>query len=644
MAFTPRIQPITETDEELAAILADPAAELPPILPTLASVLGDQSFLDPELRPDPNAFMEEQGGWTAEQQDRCRELALEGLKRLRDNGKIDRKLSDEERHDIMCWATGADLEGPYVSMLSEELAPGNADLRATQWAKQEVAPDRDFTVAVIGAGMSGILAAYRFKQAGVNVVILEKNDTIGGTWFENTYPGCRVDVSNHVYCYSFMQKHDWPQFHSSQDVLLKYFNDCADEFGVRDLIQFQTEVTSVVWDDVAHTWTLETVTPEGEQRVTVNAVVSAVGQLNRPSYPDIPGRDSFAGETMHSAAWDHDLDLDGKRVAVIGTGCSAVQFIPHVAERASELTIFQRTPPWLMPRPQYQQELPPNLMWLFTHVPEYNNWFRLRLFWRSHEGLLPNLEVDPDWPEDPERSVSAGSEELRQLLTGYLQLEFADRPDLLEKVIPQYTMGAKRFVVDDGTWAKTLKRDDVELCTTGIKEITPTGVTTVDGVSHDVDVIVYGTGFKASEFLTPMKVVGRGGQDLHDVWDGDARAYLGITSPGFPNFFYMYGPNTNIVINGSIIYFSECEAHYITQMVRYLLDNNIDALDVKADVHDRYNDWIDEGNKKMAWGVSKVSSWYKSKGGRVAQNWPYSLIEYWEQTREVNADDYEVIS
>ena len=180
-------------------------------------------------------------------------------------------------------------------------------------------------------------------------MILEKNDSIGGTWFENTYPGCRVDVSNHVYCYSFMQKHDWPQFHSSQDVLLKYFNDCADEFGVSDLIQFNTEVTSVVWDDTDHNWTLETVTPDGEQRITVSAVVSAVGQLNRPSYPDIEGRDTFAGEIMHSAVWDHDLDLDGKKVAVIGTGCSAVQFIPHVAERASELTIFQRTPPWLMP-------------------------------------------------------------------------------------------------------------------------------------------------------------------------------------------------------------------------------------------------------------------------------------------------------
>ena len=643
MPFHPEILKITESDDELAAMLADPAADLPPLLPALAYTTGDLGLLEPGLRPDPNLFMEEQAGWTPEQQARCRKLALPALIALRDGTVEPYTPTDAAIETIMRWATGSELGGSYVPMLTEELAPHNTDRRATAWHIDEVAPGREFTVAIIGAGMSGILAAYRFKQAGIDAVILEKNEGIGGTWFENTYPGCRVDVSNHVYCYSFMQKHDWPQFHSSQDVLLDYFNDCADEFGVRDQIRFNTEVSAVVWDDDRKVWSLELATTTGDETLEANAVVSAVGQLNRPSLPDIEGRDSFGGDTFHSAMWNHDLDLRGCRVAVIGTGCSALQFIPHVAEVAQEVTVFQRTPPWLMPRPQYQHELPTNLMWLFTHVPHYHSWFRLRLFWRSHEGLLPRLAVDPDWPEDPEVSVSAGSEELRQLLLGYLQLEFADRPDLLEQVTPHYTMGAKRFVIDDGTWARTLKRDNVELCTTAIEHITPGGVATVDGAERAFDVIIYGTGFQASAFLTPMKVVGRNSVDLHDSWQGDARAYLGIVSPGFPNFMYMYGPNTNIVINGSIIYFSECEAHYITQHVRHLLTNGLDAIDVKPDVHDRYNEWIDAGNKRMAWGVSQVSSWYKTNGGRVAQNWPYSLLEYWEQTRDIDETDFEVV-
>lgn len=643
MAFSPRILPITETDDELRAILDDPAVDLPPILPALAYTLGDLSLLDPDLHLDNAKLLEEQGGWTPEQQARCRELALAALIRLRDDG-TPAEPADHLIPDIMNWTAGEQLTGSYVPMLTEELAPADRDLRAPTWRLDELDPDRTFTVAVIGAGMSGILAAHRCKQAGVNVVLVEKNESIGGTWHENTYPGCRVDVSNHVYCYSFMQKHDWPQFHSAQRDLLQYFNDCADHFGVREHIRFSTEVSSVVWDDTANTWTLEVNGPDGDDTIVADAVVSAVGQLNRPQLPSIPGRDSFAGPSWHSARWDHDVDLAGRRVGVIGTGCSAMQFIPHVADAAAHTTVFQRTPNWLMPRPQYTENLPDNLMWLFTHVPHFHNWFRLRLFWRSHEGLLPRLAVDPDWTEPTEVSISQSNDELRQMLTLYLQAEFGDRPDLLEKVIPRYTMGAKRFVVDNGVWARTLKRDDVTLCTDGIDRITETGVVTADGVEHDLDVLIYGTGFQASSFLTPMKVVGRNGMDLHESWDGNARAYLGVVSPGFPNFFYMYGPNTNIVINGSIIYFSECEAHYITQYIRHLIETGAAAMDVRQDVHDRYNVWIDEGNATMAWGVSGVSSWYKTNGGRVAQNWPYSLLEYWDQTREIDPADYEVLT
>ncbi len=640
MAFTPDILPVLESDDEITSILSDAGTELPPLLPALAYALGDLSLLDKDLWLNPTKSLEEQGGWTHEEQDHCRSIALRAIQRLRDGEERTSVPTSEELRSLMSWACGTELDGSFLEMLREELAPENIDLRAPDWSKNTLDPDRDFTVAIIGAGMSGILAAYRLKQAGIEFVIFEKNEAIGGTWLDNTYPGCRVDVSNHVYCYSFMQKHDWPHFHSTQEVLLEYFNDCVDMFGIRDNIRFTTEVSSSVWDEDTSTWNLELVSNDGEKTFSCHSIISAVGQLNRPSFPDIAGRDSFDGPSWHSARWNHEEELEGKHVAVIGTGCSAVQFIPRIAEIAASTTVFQRTPNWLMPRPQYQKELPESLLWCFNHLPYYNNWFRLHLFWRSHEGLLPRLEVDPLWGDHDDNSVSASNHELGLMLRLYLQSEFSERPDLLEKVTPNYTTGAKRFVIDDGLWATTLQRPNVTLCTDPIASITDEGLITEDGAFHDVDVIIYGTGFKASEFLTPMKVIGKDGVSLHEQWDGDAQAYLGIVSPNFPNLFFLYGPNTNIVINGSIIYFSEREVHYVTRYIRHLLKNKITALDVKSNVHDEYNIKIDEGNEKMAWGISTVNSWYKNTNGRVSQNWPFSLLEYWDQTQELNPDDY----
>ena len=640
MSFNPKVSQILESDDEIKAILAAPGTELPPLLPALAYALGDLTLLSEDLWLDPEKSLEEQGGWNADQQELCRDIALEGIRRLRSGETRDPNFTKDDLRRIMSWACGTQLDGAYLEMLREELSPDNRDLRAPDWSKEDYAVDRDFTVAIIGAGMSGILAAYRLKQSGVNYVIFEKNNAIGGTWLENTYPGCRVDVSNHVYCYSFMQKHDWPHFHSTQEVLLEYFNECVNHFGIRNDIRFSTEVSSAVWDEDSGRWVLELAGEDGEETFICHSIVSAVGQLNRPSYPDIDGRDSFKGPSWHSARWDHEEKIEGKNIAVIGTGCSAIQFIPRVAEEAASTTIFQRTPNWLMPRPQYQKELPQNLLWCFDHIPFYNNWFRLHLFWRSHEGLLPRLEVDPDWDGNEDNSVSASNHELGFMLRLYLESEFNDDPELLEKVTPRYTMGAKRFVIDDGLWATTLKRPDVTLCTDHIAEITENGLLTEDGTLYEADAIIYGTGFKASEFLTPMKIVGRGGIDLHEQWDGVAQAYLGIVSPNFPNLFFMYGPNTNIVINGSIIYFSECEAHYISRYIQYLLENDITALDVKKEVHDEYNVRIDEGNSQMAWGASSVNSWYKNPHGKITQNWPFSLLEYWQQTREINPNDY----
>ena len=640
--FVGAIEPITESDEAIRQYLAE--AEVQPLLPALAYATGDMSLLSEELRPDPLLLAMPQGGFTDEQQAMARDLAFEALVRFHDGGSVPAAPpSDDELLRIMEYAVGGAGMAAYLPLLEEELAYRGVDRRGPDWRADDLAPGVDFQVVIIGAGMSGLLMAHRLQQAGVGFVVIEKNDDVGGTWLENTYPGCRVDNPNHNYSYAFAQRHDWPLHFSTQDVLLGYFQRCADAFGLRDRIRFGTEVTSATWSEADARWSVNIRTRKGEEEtLEAHAVVSAVGQLNRPMLPAIEGRDSFEGPAFHSARWDHGVDLTGKRVAVIGTGASAVQFIPEIAPDVGELLVFQRTPPWFGPTEDYHDEVSGGLRWLYGHLPSYSEFNRFCIFWRMGDGAIESVRVDESF-EPRTQAVSAVNDFVRVVLTEYIKAEFADRPDLLPAVIPTYPPGAKRMLRDNGVWARTLKRDNVRLISDPLREITPKGLVTADGEEHQVDVIIYGTGFHASKFLTPMKVTGRGGADLHEQWDGDARAYLGITVPGFPNLFCLYGPNTNIVVNGSIIYFSECGVRYITGCIELLLAGRHRALDVRKDVHDDFNEKVDAENRAMAWGCSDVNSWYKNANGHVAQNWPFTLLEYWQRTLRPAPDDYELI-
>ena len=360
--------------------------------------------------------------------------------------------SDADVLRIMEFAVGGAEMRPYLPLLEEELAYRGEDRRGPTWTKAEIAPDVPFTVVVIGAGLSGLATAYRLRQAGVDFVVVEKNPDVGGTWFENQYPGCRVDNPNHNYSYSFAQRHDWPLHYSTQPVLLDYARQCADAFEVRDRIRFDTEVTAAVWSDDDLNWSVTVRGADGTEDVLVaDAVVSAVGQLNRPKYPTtIPGFGTFEGPAFHSARWDHDLDLTGRRVAVIGTGASAMQFVPEIAPVVGELLVFQRTPAWMGPSPDNHDVVGEELRWLYRHVPSYSEWNRFCIFWRLGDGSIAGVEVDPDWDGGGE-SVSAYNEFMRQMFVDYIDEQFADRPDLREACTPHYPPGAKRIIRDNGS-------------------------------------------------------------------------------------------------------------------------------------------------------------------------------------------------
>lgn len=615
------------------------AADIPTLLMTVAHLTGDLSLLKPAWKPVLQLGVA-LSGMAPEQEAEVRAVCLERLLAFRDaGGKVPSRPTYDQLHAIGTWLMGEAIE-PYLPLVDEEIVTASDDLREPRWNKAQVAPGREFKVAIIGAGESGLVAALRLKQAGVPFVIYEKNAEVGGTWLENHYPGCRVDISSFFYSYTFARR-TWDDYYGTSEEMLAYFKDVARQAGLYGHIRFNSEVTAATWDEERGVWQLAVRGAAGESGDEANALVFAVGQLNRPLMPDIPGLDSFQGTSFHSARWDHSVDWSGKRVGVIGTGASAAQFIPQLAKTAAELKIFARTNNWLLPTANLHDKVPSSTKWLLENLPNYALWYRVAVMMPMTVGFLHAVEVDPSYPPT-ERAVSALNEQLRQVIAPWMESQFADRPELRDALMPDSPLGAKRIMRDNGTWIATVKRDNVQVVRDRIEAITPKGIVCQDGTEHELDLIVYGTGFQASKFLMPVKVTGRGGKDLHDYWQDDARAYMGMTVPGFPNLFCMYGPNTNLVVYSTIIQFSELTAKYIVDAARLLLEGNHKALDVKQEVFDTYNARIDEANRLRSWGYSKANSWYKNSKGRVTQNFPFNAVEFWRRTQGVLATDYHI--
>lgn len=638
------------TDDDLRAALQD--VNLPNLLMVVAQLTGESRWLAARYAPKPittpegSMFPDDSGDYAPEIAQEIREAAVAVLRRVRDGElALPAAPSLEHFHEMLAFSVAEPVPREYAAMLMEETRMVDRD---AQW-RGVVAEARNkrptaleqFSVIIIGAGMSGLGMAAKLKDAGIAFTVLEKNEAVGGTWFENAYPDCGVDTPNHFYSYSFERNPNWSGYFSKRDELHAYFERCADDFGVRDRIRFGVEVSSAEYDEASQSWTVRFKGKDGiEQALHANVVVSAVGQLNRPSMPDIEGLNEFAGPMFHSARWRADVDLSGKRVAVIGTGCSAVQFLPKTAAKAGHVEVFQRTPHWVSPARDYYRPVEPGLKWALNHVPFYAEWHRARMIFSFADRTWPVVNLDPAWAH-PERSMNQASEDMRGALTAYIQSELGNKAHLLEKCVPDYPVWGKRLIVDNN-WYRTLARDNVDLVTTGIRRITAKGVETVDGTLHEADVLILGTGFRSNLFLWPMEVTGRGGASLAQQWGDCPEAFKGITVPNFPNLFCLYGPNTNIVHGGSIIYQVECQIHYAMQCVAAMLNQGIAALEVKANVNAQYNEDVQRRSRALAWGHPGVQSWYKNSSGRVVNNSAFSLHGYWEVTHDLDLSDYEV--
>ena len=468
-------------------------------------------------------------------------------------------------------------------------------------------------VGILGAGAAGLCMAIRLKDLGLDdVTIFEKSDGVGGTWRDNTYPGAACDVPSHLYSFSFAPKTDWSRKFAEQPEILSYFESLVDRYDLGPHLRLGTEISSAEWSDTTSTWTLTTAAGE---RHEFDVLVSGLGQLNRPNIPDLPGLDSFGGTWFHSARWDHDHDLRGERVAVIGIGASAIQFVPRVAKQARQLTLFQRSVNYVAPKPD--RRFKPWEHWLLEHVTPLQRAYRASIYWR--------FEMRFDLMRKNSR------------LGGWLQDRFSKElapmvsPDLpAEALIPDYAPGCRRLLIAND-WYPTLMRPNVDVVSTSIEKITPSGIVTSDGRQIDVDAIIFGTGFHSTEFLSPLRITGREGRDLNDEWRSGARAHLGVAVPGFPNLFMLYGPNTNLGHN-SILFMIEQQVGYIRQLVAGMVVDGDSSVEVTESAMAAYDREIEAATAQTVW-AGDCQSWYKNEAGRITNNWPDYSINYARRMR-----------
>ncbi len=474
-------------------------------------------------------------------------------------------------------------------------------------------------IVIVGAGFGGVAAAIELRRHGFDrITILEAAPGLGGTWFHNSYPGAACDVPSHLYSFSYEQRTSWSRLCSPQQEILDYLRGVADDHGVSGLISYSERVADCAFDPASARWT---VTTESGGRHHADVLILATGQLSRPSIPALPGLDRFAGHSFHSARWDHAYDLAGKRVAAIGTGASAIQFVPEVARRAASLSVFQRTGNWFLPRRNHVYS--PLLRAAIRHLPGLQRLRRSFLF-----NYCESLTMAIRHPRTVGRVLSMRS-------AAFMRRQLPD-PELRARAWPDYTFGCKR-VLFSSHYLPALARPNVELVTEPIAEVTEAGLRTGDGRLHEVDCIIWATGFRATEFVAPMRVQGVTGRTLEEVWSDGAHAHLGLTVPGFPSMFLMYGPNTN-TSGGSIIVYLEAQAGYIRQALEHLRSGGYRSLDVRPEVEAASDQELQARFAGTAW--TSCDSWYRDSHGRIVANWPGYMRDYLQRTQTFAATEY----
>jgi cation diffusion facilitator CzcD-associated flavoprotein CzcO len=476
-------------------------------------------------------------------------------------------------------------------------------------------------LAIIGSGFAGLGMAIQLKKAGYqDFAILEKDEDLGGTWRDNRYPGCACDVPSHMYSYSYELNPDWSRMFAPQEEIWAYLRRCADKYGLGPHIRFGSAVEALEWDDEARHWR---VTLTDGTVLTPKAVVSGIGALHVPSLPAIPGAERFTGTAFHSARWDHSCDLAGKRVAVIGTGASAIQFVPKVASEAASLRVFQRTPPWIQPKPDVV--LPGWTRGVFRKVPGAQRTFRNAIYWLL-ETRAAGFTIDPKLMAPQEKAARA-----------HIARQVKD-PALRAKLTPDYTIGCKRILLSSDYYP-ALAEPHVDVVTEAITEITETGLVTADGTAHDVDVIIYGTGFKVTDALAEQRIVGRGGQKIQDAWADGIEAHHGITIAGFPNLFMLLGPNTGLGHN-SVVFMIESQVQHVLSCLRLLSEEKAEVIEVRPGAQRRSNDRVQRRLRKAVWNEGGCKSWYLDDKGVNRTLWPGFTFEYWARVRRARRRDY----
>jgi 4-hydroxyacetophenone monooxygenase len=619
------------------------SANIPTLLMVIYQVTGDPRWLEPPYQPTRTKGLSDHdsGGLPEEVQAVIRRAAAEAFHHLQQGLPPAIAVPTPEQTSAMLGVcVGEPVDDSYGVMFSNEY------VRRIDCDRQQ---DRDacdvpadFRVLVIGAGVSGIIAAERLQRMGVPYLLVDEHDAPGGNWLDNRYPGAGVDTPSHLYSFSFAA-HDWGHHFELRPQLEEYFGKAFDLVGASANTRFSTRAERAEYDEGAAQWLVTLRDSDGTVEVLpFSAIVSGVGLLNRPKLPPVPGLGTFSGLSFHSSEWPDDLDVTGKRVAVIGSGASAMQIVPAIAGQVQELLVFQRTPPWIAPFEKFLQPIDEGARYLLRAFPIYRTWYWLKLYWQFGDKVLDSLRKDPLWPY-PERAVNARNDGHREYFTQYIRDELGPRTDLFDKVLPSYPPYGKRILLDNG-WYRTLSQPNVTLVTDAVESVTETGVVTESGAAFDADVLVWATGFEATRFVSSLEIVGRDGVTLRTEWDDDdARAYLGVTVPGFPNMFLLGGPNS-FPGSGSFMYFMEVQMRYIARLLAGMFDARAAAIDVRRDIFEEYNELVDRTSEMTVWAHPGTTTYFRNARGRVLFVSPFRNVEYWTRAGQSTIDDYELLT